>query len=636
MAVERGPVFPFTAIVGQERMKLALLLAAVDPGIGGVLIRGHKGTAKSTAVRALAAVLPPVEVVDGCPFSCPPQAPQGLCGFCRGDGPPPATVRPARLVDLPMGATEDRVIGTLDIEAALKEGERRFQPGLLAEAHRGVLYIDEVNLLPDHLVDVLLDAAAMGVNYVEREGVSFSHQARFVLVGTMNPEEGEVRPQLLDRFGLAAEVEELADPALRAEVVRRRLEFERDPLGFLARWQTEEERLRRRLADAQALLPSVSAEDGLLESIARLCLAHRVEGMRADIVIYRAALAHAALEGRTRASIEDVDAVAPLALLHRGRPPEDPFPVTPPPPPQGPTPGQESPDRGQSGQSGSRTGEHHVSPAPSPAPPLLLKEGSPPQSPRMGRRAVVTGAAGRGRYVAARLPRGRAADLALDAALRAAALRGERKLPGRRLRLLPADLRVKVREGRVGALLAFMVDASGSMAARRRMALVKGMVMDLLADAYRRRDRVALVCARGTGAEVAVPPTGSVERARRLLVGLPTGGATPLAAGLARAAWLLERHRRTNPRAPCLLVLATDGRANRSLRGSDPYAEAIAEAAAIRRRGFKAVVLDADAAAPFSLGLTEGLARALGAVRVPVGPDHEPRDAARAIRMLLR
>jgi len=633
MGAERGPVFPFTAIVGQERMKLALLLAAVDPGVGGVLVRGHKGTAKSTAVRALAAVLPPIEVVDGCPFSCHPRAPQGLCGLCQGDAPPPATVRPARLVDLPMGATEDRVIGTLDIEAALKEGERRFQPGLLAQAHRGVLYIDEVNLLPDHLVDVLLDAAAMGVNYVEREGVSFSHQARFVLVGTMNPEEGEVRPQLLDRFGLVAEVEELADPALRAEVVRRRLEFERDPAAFLARWRDEEEALRRRLAAAQSLLPQVSAEDGLLEGIARLCLAHRVEGMRADIVIYRAALAHAALQGRDRAGEEDVAAVAPLALLHRARPPEGPAPAFPPPPPprdpgQGPAPPPPEEARGQ-------TGERPMPPAPGRAPSLQLREEGPPLSPRLGRRALVTGLPGRGRYVSARLPQGRPTDLALDATLRAAARRGARRRPEGGVALLPDDLRVKVREGRVGALLAFVVDASGSMAARRRLAAVKGALLDLLADAYRRRDRVALVCARGAGAAVVVPPTGSLERARRLLAAVPAGGATPLAAGLARAAWLLERHRRANPRAPCLLVLATDGRANRSLHGGDPYAEAIAEAEAIHRRGFKAVVLDAEGGVPFSLGLTEGLARALGAPRVPV-TDADGRALARAIRLVLR
>lgn len=630
MRGERGPTFPFTAIVGQERMKLALLLAAVDPGIGGVLIRGRKGTAKSTAVRALASVLPPIEVVEGCPFSCHPRAPQGLCALCQGDAPPPATLRPPRLVDLPMGATEDRVLGTLDIEAALKEGRRLFQPGLLAQAHRGILYIDEVNLLPDHLVDVLLDAAAMGVNYVEREGVSFSHQARFVLVGTMNPEEGEVRPQLLDRFGLAAEAEELTDPSLRAEVVRRRLEFERDPEGFLARWRPKEEALRRRVAEAQALLPAVQGEDGLLEQIARLCLAHGVEGMRADIVIYRAALAHAALQGRHRAAAEDVEAVAPLALLHRGRPPEGPSPAFPPPPPP-PEVGSDAP----SGPEGSgRTGERQVPPTPSAVPSLLLREEGPPLSPRLGRRATITGIPGHGRYVSARLPQGRVADLALDATLRAAAQRGARLCSGQGLRLMPEDLRVRVREGRVGALLAFVVDASGSMAARRRLAAVKGAVLELLADAYRRRDRVALVCARGRGAQVLVPPTGSLERARRLLASLPAGGATPLAAGLARAAWLLERHRRMNPRAPCLLVLATDGRANRSLHGGDPYAEAIAQAEAVRRRGFKAVVLDAEGGVPFSLGLTEGLARALGAPRLPVGGDGD--ELARAIRLVLR
>ncbi len=627
MAPEREPVFPFTAIVGQEQMKLALLLVAVDPGIGGVLIRGHKGTAKSTAVRALAAVLPPIEVVDGCPFSCHPQAPQGLCEVCQAKGPLSSVVRPPRLVDLPMGATEDRVVGSIDLEAALKEGRRHFLPGLLAQAHRGILYIDEVNLLPDHLVDVLLDAAAMGVNYVEREGISFSHRARFALVGTMNPEEGEVRPQLLDRFGLMAAVEELRDPTLRAEVVRRRLDFERDPRAFVGRWRDEEERLRHRLAAAQALLPSVTAEEGLLEHIARLCLAYRVEGMRGDITIYRAALAHAALQGRDRARKEDVEAVAPLALAHRGRPPDEA-------PPAGPS---SPPARGPEGLKGwpSVEGERHIAPIPNPAPSITWKEGKPSLTVmRGGRRTTVVGLSGRGRYISARIPSGPVRDLALDATLRAAALRGARAGPKTPVRLSPADVREKVREGTAGALIVFVIDASGSMAARQRMALAKGMILEMLAESYRRRDQVALVYARGQGAQVILPPTGSLERASRLLTAIPVGGATPLAAGLFRARWLLERRRWLYPYTPCLLVLATDGRANKSLYGTDPYLEALQEAMAIRRKGFRAVVLDCEASA-YPIGLTRGLAEALGAPSIPLDPRATP-SLAQTLKLMAR
>lgn len=639
MPADRGPVFPFTAIVGQERMKLALVLNAIEPSIGGVLIRGERGTAKSTTVRALADVLPPIEVIEGCPYSCEPRSPQGLCHVCTEPrGLLPRGFRPVRMVDLPIGATEDRVVGTLDIEAALKLGEKRFQPGLLAEAHRGIIYIDEVNLLSDHLVDILLDSAAMGQNYVEREGVSFSHAARFVLIGTMNPEEGEVRPQLLDRFGLAVEVETLSDPEQRAEVVRRRLQFDADPEAFRARWRPQEEALRRRIQEAQAILPSVQADEGLLAYIAQVCLEHHVEGLRADIVTYRAARVHAAFQGRDRALREDVDAVAELALLHRRRPPRQPQPLArPPSPDRGPGPAEGRPAPETSSPPAARPGERTFAPGPAAEPPtLLLREEKAPPLVRAGRRATVRRARGRGRYVTFRFPRGRPVDLALGPTLRAAAVRtGRLWQPRLPLRVLPEDLREKVREEKVGALLLFLVDASASMAARRRMATVKGAIQHLLADAYRQRDRVALVCARGQRATVVLPPTGSGERARRALEELPTGGATPLAAGLALAHHLLERHRLANPRAPALLLLASDGRANVAQHGGDPLEEAIEEAERLRRRGFRSVILDAEAGPGFRLGMLERLAYALGARRLPVAPE-DGESLARSIRLVLR
>ncbi|MGQ4425710.1 ATP-binding protein, partial [Streptomyces violaceoruber] len=310
--------FPFTAVVGQDDLRLALLLNAVSPAVGGVLVRGEKGTAKSTAVRALSALMPEVDVVSGCRFSCDPDSPDPACP----DGPhePGAFAsRPARMVELPVGASEDRLVGALDLERALAEGVKAFEPGLLADAHRGILYVDEVNLLHDHLVDLLLDAAAMGASYVEREGVSVRHASKFLLVGTMNPEEGELRPQLLDRFGLTVEVAASREPDQRVEVVRRRLAYDDDPAGFAARWADEEAAVRARIVGARELLPSVRLGDGALRQIAATCAAFEVDGMRADIVMARTATALAAWAGRTEVLAEDVRQAALLALPHRRR-----------------------------------------------------------------------------------------------------------------------------------------------------------------------------------------------------------------------------------------------------------------------------------------------------------------------------
>ncbi|MBR7831056.1 ATP-binding protein, partial [Actinospica sp. MGRD01-02] len=323
--------FPFSAVLGQDDLRLALILNAVHPAVGGVLVRGEKGTAKSTMVRALAAVLPAVDAVPGCRFSCDPASPDPGCPDGPHDGAEdagsPAT-RPARLVELPIGASEDRLTGALDLERALGRGEAAFQPGLLAAAHRGLLYVDEVNLLPDHLVDVLLDAAAMGEAHVERDGVSVRHAARFLLVGTMNPEEGELRPQLLDRFGLTVDVVASREPRERAEVVRRRLAYEADPAGFCARWAEADAEVGRRIAAAREALPKVALPDAELERIARICAAFEVDGMRADLVTARAAVALAAWRGLSAVTAEEVRDAARLALPHRnpvlrGRNPHD-------------------------------------------------------------------------------------------------------------------------------------------------------------------------------------------------------------------------------------------------------------------------------------------------------------------------
>jgi magnesium chelatase subunit D len=675
--------YPFSAIVGQQDLVLALSLNAVSPAVGGVLVRGEKGTAKSTAVRGLARLLPPIEVVAGCPFNCDPDAPEEACPA----GPHPAGAerrgRPVPLVELPVGASTDRVAGSLDLERALVEGRRAFEPGLLAAAHRGILYVDEVNLLGDHLVDLLLDAAALGVNYVEREGVSVRHAARFLLVGTMNPEEGELRPQLLDRFGVTVEVRGNAAVAERVEVIRRRLAYETDPAGFAAAWADADAAHGERIAAARGRLPAVRLPDEMLTRVAAVCAAFAVDGLRGDIVTAKTAAALAAWEGRAEVGLGDVRQAALLALAHRRRrgPMDAPgldeeeldrvLGEEPEPDPPGPGGGQ-PPDgsgasddrtpepaargagdgrgaRDQAGaQDGSRQaaesgedrvradGRDRVRPDGDVPEPAEARAGEGDPVPGAGRERVQAagaafapvwfelpgigaGAWGRrsraeadwGRPVADRPLAGRARDLSPAGTLRAAApfqrARGRQGSGG--LLLRRSDLRQHVREGREGNLILFVVDASGSMAARRRMAATKGAVLSLLLDAYQRRDRVGLVTFRGEGAAVLLPPTASVELAAERLGALPTGGRTPLAAGLARAGEVLAAERVRDPRRRPLLVLVTDGRAN---AGVSAVGQALAQAGALAARRVGAVVVDTEDG-PVRLGIAAEVARVLGA-----------------------
>lgn len=316
-------IYPFTAIVGQERMKLALILNLVNPSLGGVLIRGEKGTAKSTAVRSLADLMPKRKQIAGCRFSCDPENSDAACDLCQqkieGKEPMEIVETKMRVIDLPISATEDRVVGTLDIEEAIKKGEKKFEPGILAEANRNILYVDEINLLDDHVVDILLDSAAMGVNFIEREGISFAHPAKFTLVGTMNPEEGDLRPQLIDRFGLAVDVVGESTTAQRAEVVRRRLSFEKNPEAFKASYGAEQERLVKRIVSATQLLPTVTFADKLLETAARLSLEFGVDGHRADIVMIKTAMTLAAYHLRSAATVDDLKEAAGYVLPHRMR-----------------------------------------------------------------------------------------------------------------------------------------------------------------------------------------------------------------------------------------------------------------------------------------------------------------------------
>ncbi|MFD9733824.1 putative cobaltochelatase [Umezawaea sp. NPDC059074] len=623
--------FPFSAVVGHDDLRLALLLNAVHPGIGGVLVRGEKGTAKSTVVRALAALLPELAVVPGCRFGCDP-----LVDTECPDGPhlgDAAERRPAKLVELPVGATEDRLVGSLDLERALTEGVRAYQPGLLAAAHRGVLYVDEVNLLHDHLVDLLLDAAAMGRAHVEREGVSISHAASFLLVGTMNPEEGELRPQLLDRFGLTVAVRASRDVATRTEVIRRRLAYEADPEGFAARWEAADAELADRIVTARAALPTVALPDSELRRIAGVCAAFEVDGMRADLVVARTAVAHAAWRGADVVEEADVEAAVRLALPHRKR--RDPFdepgleeeqladamqqaaehadnepePDGPPdgpddggqPAPEGSEQPQQQPQQGGSGSSD----KPPAAPAPAFRARLLQVPGVGEGAPgRRSRARARTGQVVRSSTVDG-------AGLHLVGTLAAAAPhQNSRGRTGPGLLLKAGDVRLSVREGKEGNLVLFVVDASGSMAARQRMSAVSGAVISLLRDAYQRRDKVGVVTFRGSSAEVALPPTTSVDAAAARLRRMRTGGRTPLADGLLKARRLLEIERLRDPRRRPLLVLLTDGRATSTGAGGDPMRDALRAAGLLAADGTASVVVDCEHG-PIRLGLAAKVAVAL-------------------------
>jgi magnesium chelatase subunit D len=614
--------------VGQEDLKLSLLVNAISPEVGGVLVRGEKGTAKSTAVRALASLLPGIEVVSGCPYSCDPAAPNPECP--AGPHPPDAPIetRPVRLVELPVGASTDRLAGTLDIEKALSEGRKAFEPGLLAAAHRGILYVDEVNLLSDHLVDLLLDVAAMGVNHVEREGVSVRHPSRFILVGTMNPEEGDLRPQLLDRFGITVEVSGNPEPTDRVEVVRRRLQYEADPEGFAAIWSAADYELAVSVESARLRLPGVGLDEDILFSISTLCAELGVDGLRGDLVTAKTARTLAAWDTRDEVLLDDVKRAALLALSHRRRrgpfeqPGMDPEELEKalsedrPDPPDGPeggtVPAPTSADGGE-GSPGTRdpepseartgAGERNHA-AIEPFDPVRLEAPKKGKGGPLGRRSRVSGETGH--PVADRENRGRARDVALAATIRAAAPHQRaRGREGMNLVVRPADLRENIREGREGNLILFLVDASGSMAARRRMSAVKGAVLSLLNDAYQRRDKVALVSFRKEEAQILLPPTSSVELAGPRLQVLPTGGRTPLAAGLEKAAEVLKREElRDRERRP-LLVLLTDGR---TTAGPDP----LMAAARLRSLGAASFVVDTEEGY-VRLGMAEGLATVMGA-----------------------
>jgi magnesium chelatase subunit D len=661
--------FPFSAIVGQEDLKLALCVNAVDPLLGGALIRGERGSGKTTVVRALGGILPIQRVVVGCRYRCDPDDRGAMCAACAALGQVPVATERMRLVELPVSATLDRVVGGIDIEAALRHGVTRFSPGILAAANRNVLYLDEVNLISDGVVDALLDAAASGVNTVEREGISVTHPARFVLVGTMNPQEGELRPQLLDRFGVCVDVRGFADVEQRAEVAEREAAFRRRDPGFAARYEQADRDMAVSIEAARAGLGGVSIAPALARMISQTCVDAGVAGHRADVVMHHAAMALAALRSRRRATSADVGDAAALALPHRARrpierrvpvPPQDGQndPAEPPqtrpdpgniemhqprvprlcspddakdrsgdgtaPPadaaPQPPPEGGDAKDSGAHGDADTGEGGRLVTAALAGKVEVPLVELRRTRRARAasGKRMLSQATDHRGRYVRSRA-QDPVTDVALDATLRAAAPHpiGRGRGPGEPLRLHRDDLRQKVREHKVGSLVVFLVDGSASMGARERMAMTKAVILSLLHDAYVRRDRVAAIVFRGRSAQTVLEPTSSVSVAQRQLAELAVGGSTPMAHGLWSAYQLIRRAQHLDPTLRPLLIMVSDGYPNVAMSDGDPYRECMDIAERIGRDRIDALVVDsarpalADVAVPMYEDLRPAACRAL-------------------------
>src|SRR5712691_5289088 len=582
--------FPLSAMVGQQNMRLALILNAIDPSIGGVLICGHRGTGKSTAVRALTSLLPPITGAADCPYFCDPAAPQWMCSDCQTRFEREETLlttqRPVHLVTLPLNASEDRVAGSFDLATALASGVSHFAPGLLAAANRGFLYIDEINLLNDHIVDLLLDAAALGVNRVERDTVSIAHPAHFVLIGTMNPEEGLLRPQLLDRIGLYVEAEDQLNPASRALVVERRLAYDSSPSDFIEHWAEAEQVLQERIMHSQQLLPSVHVSRYFRQVVAILVDRQlHAEGHRGDLVVLRTARALAAWEDRREVELSDIEQAVKLALPHRARDGSsigqhltqlfDQLPQE--------TTNVDIPEEiatidddididkrgdereGAAGLSRRLRGEQDVTQVQA----LISVTRDRLTRQEAGRRFLSLTSRRSGRFTRTRQAHP-VTDIAFAATIRAAApyqtVRG--RIEGSKLELRPDDLRQKVRERKTRSLLVFVVDGSDSVMARQLMPKTKRLLLALLQNAYEKRDRVAILVFRFAQGRIVLPPTRNFSRARRCIEELYVGGCTPLATGLLEGLRLAETERLRDPTTRPILIVLTDGLANIDLSGN--------------------------------------------------------------------
>jgi magnesium chelatase subunit D len=619
-------VFPFAAVVGQADIKLALLLNTINPRVGGVLIAGEKGAAKSTLVRGL------VKLLDG-----------------------------MEVVELPLNATEDKVVGGIDIEHALGKGVKRFEAGILSKAHGNILYIDEVNLLSESLVSVILDAAASGVSVIEREGISHKHLSQFVLVGTMNPEEGSLSPQFLDRFGLYVSVGGEKDVAARVEVMRRRLAYELNMETFFVSYEQESLLLREKIAAAKAILPAIEVSDAMLQLAAAIAHEANCAGHRADIILVETAKALAAWEQRTAVFPKDLEAASRFVLPHRLRetPPvterqeeqpeerihdepsqqqqteaadtESAMPEQSGQSETKPESAEEDNDDATDGQAGEDKEQVEAPDAVFAVRDIVLPLRDKRVRKGSGRRCTTRTGARQGRYVKVRLPKGKITDLAFDATLRAAApFQRIREKKDAGLVIHNEDFRVKVREKRVGNTFLFVVDASGSMAAKQRMRAVKGAILSLLTDAYQKRDKVGMIAFRKNTAELLLGITRSVDLAQKRLRDLPTGGKTPLAAALLKGMEVLHAARLRDPDMVPVLVLVSDGKANVKLSGSDAVQEALDIACKISKADIQTLVIDTENDF-IRLGLAKDIAQAMDA-RYLLLEELGARQIAQAVR----
>jgi len=539
-------IFPFTAIVGQDLMKKALLVNAIDPTIGGVLIKGDKGTGKSTAVRALADLLPKIKVVKDCPFNCSPEDLRLMCKSCQEryekELKLPWVEKKMTIVDMPLSATEDMVVGTIDIKKALKEGIKALEPGILAKANRNILYIDEVNLLDDHLVNILLDAAAMGVNIVEREGISVYHPSRFILIGTMNPEEGDLRPQILDRFGLCVEVSALTSKEDRLKVVEYRREFDSDPWKFEEKFKEKQEMLRNKIINAQKILPEVSISKDMLEKIVEIATSLGIKTHRADIVMEKTARALAALDGRGYVTEEDIKEAAILALPHRIR--QQPF-------EKGMIITKETVEKILQSKPKEEVFDFNKN---AEMKKDILKfdvKGS------LQGRDFPKIEGDRGLYIKARESKN-PKNIAVDATLRKA-IRETGKLE-----VLPEHLMEKIRVSRGKALYIILLDSSSSMRMEKKIRFAKTLAWLLLKQSYEKKNEVALMVFRGNDTQVLVPPTKDLPRIEEALENLPTGGKTPLTPALYEAFQVAKKEMKENP----TVILISDGKGNVFIKNS--------------------------------------------------------------------